>query len=81
MTEAMRARPVPAGYVRDRQGRLIPRQIARLAAGRHAYLRESVVDCVVCGDDYVLKSSDSAELCVACWDEAGEENARLDGLR
>jgi hypothetical protein len=56
----------------------IPAEIARFAAGRDAYLRDATVHCDECHQPYVLKDSDSAEVCQECFDQAGEENARLD---
>jgi hypothetical protein len=62
-----------------KRGQSIPAGMARLAAGRDAYLRNSVVKCDDCGQSYALKDSDSEDLCQECFDKAGEENARLDG--
>ena len=57
----------------------IPRGIAQLGVGKDDYLRDLTVVCGVCGYAYRLRESDSPDLCQSCYDEAGEENARLDG--
>lgn len=66
-------------YVRDHKGnRTVPRWAAQAGAGKDAYLRLLCAPCHECGKLYVLGESDSPALCQACFDEAGEENARLD---
>ena len=65
-------------FVTDKRGNHIPRGIARYAAERDAYLRDSIVKCVHCGTAYTLGDSDSPDVCQSCYDEAGEENARND---
>ena len=67
-------------FVTTRQGARIPRGIAQLAVGKDAYLRDSIVPCEICSKAYRLGDSDSPELCPACYDVAGEENARQDAI-
>jgi hypothetical protein len=66
-------------FVKDKFGKFIPRGLARYAADNDSYLRDCVVRCQSCGASYTLGESDSADVCMKCCDEAGEENARLDG--
>lgn len=60
----------------------IPAGVARYAAGPDRYLREERVGCDKCGELFALESSDSdGSICGRCYDEAGEENARLNEAR
>lgn len=66
--------------VKDKFGRPVPASIARIAAGRDAYLRKASVKCVDCGGTYCLDGAESSECCNGCWDIAGIENEVADGL-
>ena len=56
----------------------VPLDIAKLAAGPDAWMRQIPVECRECCCEFKLCDSDSHEYCQKCFDEAGEENARLD---
>ncbi len=62
------------GKVRD-----VPIDIAAVAAGRDEWMRKLTVTCRECGKLHAVGEGDSAEYCQRCYDEAGEENARMDG--
>ena len=55
----------------------IPLDIAKLGAGKDAWMRQIPVECE-CGTTFKLCDSDSSECCQTCFDAAGEENARID---
>lgn len=56
----------------------VPLDIAKLAAGPDAWMRQIPVECRECRCEFKLCDSDSHEYCQGCFDKAGEENARLD---
>ena len=56
----------------------IPLDIARLAAGPDAWLRQVVVKCSYCDNRQPVGETESGTCCQKCYDEAGEENARAD---
>lgn len=55
----------------------VPYGIARLAAGKDAWMRNLLGKCD-CGANYPMHESD-VPYCRKCQDEAEEENARADG--
>lgn len=55
----------------------LPYDIARLAAGKDAWMRGLLGKCD-CGANYPMHESD-VPFCAKCQSEAEEENARLDG--
>lgn len=60
-------------------GRLVvPVEIAALAAGKDAWMRQIPVECAECLCEFKLCDSDSAEYCQECFDKACEENALID---
>ena len=56
----------------------VPVEIAALAAGEDAWMRQIPVECAECLCEFKLCDSDSAEYCQGCFDKAGEENALID---
>lgn len=55
---------------------LIPLDIARLAAGRDAWLRQVIVKCSYCENRIPVGETESGTCCRACADECEAENAR-----
>jgi hypothetical protein len=62
----------------DVDGYFIPREIARLGAGRGEWMRGILFRCDECRHRGPVGEMECG-LCQMCYDRAGEENARLDG--
>ena len=52
----------------------IPLEIAKLAAGEDAWMRQIPVECTNCLCEFKLAESDSSELCPECYDSICAEN-------
>lgn len=58
---------------------LVPLEMCMLAAGRDAWMKNIVAKCSNCDTRVRVGDMEGGLLCHKCFDEAGEENARLDG--
>jgi hypothetical protein len=56
----------------------VPLDIARLAAGKDAWLRQVVVKCSYCDNLQPVGETESGTCCQKCFDDAGRENELSD---
>lgn len=54
----------------------IPLDIARLAAGPDAWLRQVIVKCSYCDNRQPVGETECGTCCPSCYEEAEQENAR-----
>lgn len=63
-----------------RESYLVPVELLPLAHGKDLWMRKILVLCAGCRKPVEAGEMESGELCPACFEAAGEENARLDGI-
>jgi len=72
-------RVFPLGYERPLRSYVVPVEIASLAAGKDAWMRQVLVKCS-CGTRCHVGEMECG-ICPACYEQAGIENEIADGLR
>lgn len=55
----------------------VPVELLALSAGKDAWMRDVRFKCSDCGKAHVAREME-CELCPACYEKAGQENAELD---
>lgn len=76
----VKSKSTGARFLKCADGRIIPIEIAALAAGKDAWMRNVSCKCQYCRGETTVHGWDSlAGVCEKCQTEMEEENARADG--